>query len=47
DRTPARRLNQRHNPKPCLRSVKFTVPPVVIMGIYLWLAKKQGAFDAL
>ena len=25
----------------------FSVVPVVIMGIYLWLAKKQGAFDAL
>lgn len=25
----------------------FTVVPVVIMGIYLWLAKRAGAFDAL
>ena len=25
----------------------FTVVPIVIMGIYLWLAKRQGAFDAL
>jgi putative spermidine/putrescine transport system permease protein len=25
----------------------FSVVPVIIMGIYLWLAKKQGAFDAL
>ena len=25
----------------------FTVVPVVIMGFYLWMAKKQGAFDAL
>ena len=25
----------------------FTVVPIVIMGFYLWLAKRQGAFDAL
>ncbi len=25
----------------------FTVVPIVIMGVYLWMAKKQGAFDAL
>jgi putative spermidine/putrescine transport system permease protein len=25
----------------------FSVVPIVIMSIYLWLAKKQGAFDAL
>ncbi|MCF8479982.1 MAG: ABC transporter permease [Rhodospirillum sp.] len=25
----------------------FSVVPVVIMAVYLWLAKKQGAFDAL
>ncbi|MEI5681640.1 MULTISPECIES: ABC transporter permease [unclassified Mesorhizobium] len=25
----------------------FTVVPVVIMGIYLWAAKRMGAFDAL
>ncbi|HYM99354.1 MAG TPA: ABC transporter permease subunit, partial [Aestuariivirgaceae bacterium] len=25
----------------------FTVVPIVIMGIYLWLAKRLGAFDAL
>ena len=25
----------------------FTVVPIVIMGLYLWMAKKQGAFDAL
>ncbi len=25
----------------------FTVVPVVIMGFYLWAAKKKGAFDAL
>lgn len=25
----------------------FTVVPVVIMGFYLWMAKRQGAFDAL
>jgi putative spermidine/putrescine transport system permease protein len=25
----------------------FTVVPIVIMGVYLWLAKRQGAFDAL
>ena len=25
----------------------FTVVPIVIMGIYLWLAKRMGAFDAL
>ena len=24
----------------------FTVVPVVIMGFYLWMAKRQGAFDA-
>ena len=25
----------------------FSVVPIVIMAVYLWLAKKQGAFDAL
>jgi putative spermidine/putrescine transport system permease protein len=25
----------------------FTVVPVIIMGLYLWMAKRQGAFDAL
>ncbi len=25
----------------------FTVVPVVIMGFYLWMAKRRGAFDAL
>jgi putative spermidine/putrescine transport system permease protein len=25
----------------------FSVVPVIIMGIYLWLARKQGAFDAI
>ncbi len=25
----------------------FSVVPIVIMGVYLWLAKRQGAFDAL
>lgn len=25
----------------------FSVVPIVIMGLYLWAAKKQGAFDAL
>lgn len=25
----------------------FSVVPIVIMAIYLWIAKKQGAFDAL
>jgi putative spermidine/putrescine transport system permease protein len=25
----------------------FTVVPIVIMGLYLWMAKQQGAFDAL
>lgn len=25
----------------------FTVVPILIMGLYLWAAKKQGAFDAL
>lgn len=25
----------------------FTVVPVIIMGIYLWMAKRKGAFDAL
>lgn len=25
----------------------FTVVPIVIMGFYLWIAKRQGAFDAL
>ncbi|MDZ7600711.1 MAG: ABC transporter permease [Hoeflea sp.] len=28
-------------------AVAFTVVPVVIMGIYLWLAKRAGAFNAL
>jgi putative spermidine/putrescine transport system permease protein len=25
----------------------FTVVPIVIMGVYLWMAKRMGAFDAL
>jgi putative spermidine/putrescine transport system permease protein len=25
----------------------FTVVPIVIMGVYLWLAQRKGAFDAL
>ena len=25
----------------------FTVVPIIIMGLYLWLAKRAGAFDAL
>ena len=25
----------------------FTVVPIVVMGFYLWMAKKQGAFDAI
>ena len=25
----------------------FTVVPIVIMGFYLWMAKRQGAFDAI
>ncbi len=25
----------------------FTVVPIVIMGVYLWGARKMGAFDAL
>ena len=25
----------------------FTVVPIVIMGFYLWMAKRKGAFDAL
>ena len=25
----------------------FTVVPIIIMGIYLWLARRMGAFDAL
>ena len=25
----------------------FTVVPMVIMGIYLWVAKRMGAFDVL
>jgi putative spermidine/putrescine transport system permease protein len=25
----------------------FTVVPIVVMGLYLWMAKKQGAFDAI
>ena len=25
----------------------FTVVPIVIMGVYLWVAKRLGAFDAL
>ncbi|WP_337266034.1 ABC transporter permease [Oryzifoliimicrobium ureilyticus] len=25
----------------------FSVVPIIIMGVYLWLAKKRGAFDAL
>jgi putative spermidine/putrescine transport system permease protein len=25
----------------------FAVVPIVIMGLYLWMAKRMGAFDAL
>jgi putative spermidine/putrescine transport system permease protein len=25
----------------------FTVVPIAIMGVYLWVAKRMGAFDAL
>jgi putative spermidine/putrescine transport system permease protein len=25
----------------------FTIVPIAIMGLYLWAAKKLGAFDAL
>src|SRR6202008_3856065 len=25
----------------------FSVVPIVIMGVYLWMAKRAGAFDAL
>jgi len=25
----------------------FTVVPIVVMGLYLWFAKRQGAFDAI
>ena len=25
----------------------FTVVPIVIMGLYLWMARRMGAFDAL
>ncbi|MEL6264829.1 MAG: ABC transporter permease, partial [Pseudomonadota bacterium] len=25
----------------------FAVVPIVIMGLYLWMAKRRGAFDAL
>lgn len=25
----------------------FTVVPIIIMGFYLWMAKRQGAFDAI
>ena len=25
----------------------FSLVPIVVIGIYLWLAKRQGAFDAL
>jgi putative spermidine/putrescine transport system permease protein len=25
----------------------FTVVPIAIMGVYLWMAKRMGAFDAL
>jgi putative spermidine/putrescine transport system permease protein len=25
----------------------FTVVPIIIMGLYLWMARKMGAFDAL
>ena len=25
----------------------FAVVPIVIMGFYLWMAKRKGAFDAL
>ena len=25
----------------------FAVVPIVIMGVYLWMAKRKGAFDAL
>jgi putative spermidine/putrescine transport system permease protein len=25
----------------------FAVVPMIIMGVYLWVAKRKGAFDAL
>ena len=25
----------------------FSLVPIVIIGVYLWIAKRQGAFDAL
>ena len=25
----------------------FAVVPILIMGLYLWMAKRKGAFDAL
>ena len=25
----------------------FTIVPIVVMGFYLWMAKRQGAFEAL
>jgi putative spermidine/putrescine transport system permease protein len=25
----------------------FSLVPIVVVGIYLWLAKRKGAFDAL
>jgi hypothetical protein len=37
-------LNQCHN---IPLAAAFTVVPMVIMGIYLWVAKRMGAFDVL
>jgi putative spermidine/putrescine transport system permease protein len=28
-------------------SAAFTVVPMAIMGVYLWVAKRMGAFDVL
>jgi putative spermidine/putrescine transport system permease protein len=25
----------------------FSLVPIVVIGVYLWIAKKLGAFDAL
>ena len=25
----------------------FSLVPIVVIGVYLWLAKRMGAFDAL
>jgi putative spermidine/putrescine transport system permease protein len=25
----------------------FSLVPIVVIGVYLWLAKRQGAFDAI